>query len=178
MTITRTAMTVRLVTADELPKFVQVLSEILVAMVEREASLGFIPPLAVNDAHAYWASLVPELRAGSRVLMGAFADGQIIGSGQLSFPRWPNAQHRAELQKLFVESAWQGHGVGRLLIAGLHASARERGRSLILLNARRPVAEGFYLPLGYSEIGVIPGYSIGAGGERVDSVSLYLELPS
>jgi len=66
--------------------------------------------------------------------------------------------------------------VGALLMAALHASARQRGRSLLLLNARRNVGDRFYKPLGYQEVGVIPRYSLGSNGARNDSVSLYLEL--
>jgi hypothetical protein len=61
-------------------------------------------------------------------------------------------------------------------MAALHGWARQRGRSLVLLNARRDVAERFYKPLGYREVGVIPGYSLGSNGERIDTVSLYTEL--
>jgi len=178
MTTVRMTVNVRPVHVDEFPKLIPTLIELLIATVETEASLGFLPPLAVAEARGYWMSLGSDLRAGKRVLVGAFCDDRIVGSGQLSFPPWPNARHRAELQKLFVDGARQGQGIGRLLMDGLHAAARGRGRSLVLLNARRPVAERFYKPLGYTEVGVIPGYSSGSGGERIDSVSLYKELGS
>jgi GNAT superfamily N-acetyltransferase len=172
------AVSVRTVHVDEFSKLIPTLTELLIATVETEASLGFLPPLAPTDARAYWMSLSSDLRAGRRVLVGAFSEDRIVGSGQLSFPVWPNAKHRAELQKLFVDGTRHGQGVGRRLMAGLHAAARARGRSLILLNARRPVAEGFYKPLGYKEIGVVPGYSLGSDGGRIDSVSLYQDLGS
>jgi hypothetical protein len=48
---------------------------------------------------------------------------------------------------------------------------------LLLLNTRRgEPAEGFYKRLGYREVGVVPGYSIGPAGERYDTVALYQEL--
>jgi acetyltransferase len=81
------------------------------------------------------------------------------------------------LQKLFVAQAARQRGLGALLMDALHESARERGRSLVLLSARRgDPAERFYRRLGYREIGVVPGYSIGSAGERYDNVDFYREL--
>jgi acetyltransferase len=89
----------------------------------------------------------------------------------------PNARHRAELQKLFVATALRGSGVGRSLMAALHETARQHGRSLLFLNTRRgDPAEGFYKGLGYREVGVLPGWTIGPVGERYDHVTLYKEL--
>jgi len=167
---------VRAVTAEEFPSLVPALVELFIATVEEGASLGFIPPVAPQTALKYWLTLGPELHAGSRVLIGAFRDGRIAGSGQLLLPSLPNARHRAEVQKLFVDRTLRGCGVGASLMSTLHGCARERGRSLVLLNARREVAERFYKPLGYREVGVIPGYSLGSQGERVDTMSLYMEL--
>jgi acetyltransferase len=170
------AITVRAVTADEFPSLVPDLVGLFVDTVDEGASLGFIPPVAPAAAWKYWTALRPELDAGSRLLVGVFCDGRIAGSGQLLLPSLPNAQHRAEVQKLFVDRALRGRGVGASLVAALHGAARQRGRSLLLLNARRDVADRFYKPLGYKEVGVIPGYSLGSNGDRIDTVSLYLEL--
>lgn len=167
---------VRAVTAEEFPSLVPDLVDLFIATVSEGASLGFIPPVASTAALKYWMTVGPELQAGSRVLIGAFRDGRIAGSGQLLLPSLPNARRRAEVQKLFVDRALRGCGVGASIMSALHGCARQRGRSLVLLNARREVAEYFYKPLGYREIGVIPGYSLGSQGERVDTVSLYMEL--
>ena len=170
------AIEIRVVSGDEYPAVVPTLVQLLIETVAEGASLGFLPPVDPAVATRYWTSLGPELAIGSRVLVGAFHDGRIVGSGQLSLSSWPNAQHRAELQKLFVVRSLRGLRVGQALMAGLHDAARQRGRSLVLLHARRPVADGFYKPLGYREVGVIPGYSSGLAGEPIDSVALYAQL--
>ena len=170
------ATTVRPVTADEFPPLVPALVDLLIDTVDDQAPLGFVPPVEPAAARNYWIARGPELALGSRVLMGVFCDGQIAGSGQLWLPSLPNALHRAEVQKVFISRTLRGRGVGASLMAALHASARQRGRSLLLLNARRSVADRFYKPLGYQEVGVIPGYSLGSNGARVDTVSLYLAL--
>ncbi len=174
--MTRLAITVRAVTVDEFPSLVPALVDLLIDTVDNGASLGFLPPVVPATAWKYWSALGPELATGSRLLVGVFHDGQVAGAGQLWLPSLPNALHRAEVQKVFIARMLRGRGVGASLMAALHASARQRGRSLLLLNARREVADRFYKPLGYKEVGVIPGYSLGSNGARIDTMSLYLEL--
>ena len=157
-----------------LPPFVELLRE----AVNGGAALGFLPPLTHDESRDYWLSLSPELHAGSRLLLAAFTGGRLVGSGQLRIPPWTNGRHRVEIEKVFVAPAMRGRGVGRSLMAALHDTARQRGRSLVLLNARRGgPAEGFYKRLGYREVGVVPGFSAGPAGERYDNVSFYQELP-
>lgn len=156
-----------------LPTFVELLQE----SVNSGGALGFHAPLAAGDARDYWQALRAELASGSRVLLSASENGQIIGSGQLALAPWRNATHRATIEKLFVSMALRGRGIGEALIGALEDAARLRGRSLILINARRAApAEKLYKRLGYREVGVIPGYAQGPGGERWDSVSMYREL--
>ncbi len=170
-------ITIRAISTPELKTSIHPLGELLSEVVNGGASLGFLAPLAQHQARAYWLSLRRELQADTRLLLVARLDDRIVGSGQLALPKWPNARHRAELQKLFVGRSLRGRGVGKLLVTALHAAARERGRSLILLGARRGApAENFYRSLGYQEIGVIPGYAVGTAGERYDNVSFYHEL--
>ena len=77
-----------------------------------------------------------------------------------------------------VTAAMKGRGVGGAILAALHGGARERGRSLLLLHTRRGESpESFYRALGYRVAGVIPGYTVGPAGQRLDSVTLYHELP-
>ena len=158
---------------DRIPDLIGLLAD----SVSRGASLGFIPPLTYRDAETYWRSLAPELQAGSRLLLGTFVEGQLVGSAQLAFPAWPNARHRVEIQKVFVAAEVRGRGIGRSLMTALHEAARQRGRCLIVLGTRRGgPAERFYRQLGYREAGVIPGYTTDAVGERHDHLSMYRQL--
>jgi GNAT superfamily N-acetyltransferase len=111
------------------------------------------------------------------VLLAASENGRIVGSGQLALAPWRNARHRATIEKVFVTAALRGRGIAKALINALHDAARLRGRSLLLINARRSApAEQLYKQLGYREFGVIPGYALGPDGERWDSVCMYREL--
>ena len=107
-----------------LPSLVSLLRE----TVNDGSPLGFIPPITPAQAREYWLSLRPELYAGSRVLLAAFAERRIIGSGQLRLPSVPNGLHRAEVQKVFVGGTRRGRGVGRILMAALHDAALQHGR--------------------------------------------------
>jgi acetyltransferase len=169
--------TVRLVAATEIEELLPALVDLLRESVNGGASLGFLPPLTRDDGRRYWLSLRAELRGGSRLLFAANESDRLLGTGQLVLPPWPNARHRAEVQKLLVAAAHRGHGIGRRLVHAMHGSAWRRGRSLLLLNARRgDPAETFYTRLGYREAGVIPGYTVGAAGEAYDNVAMYRRL--
>jgi acetyltransferase len=168
---------IRAVASTELKLLEPALSDLLVDAVANGASLGFLAPLSQEHARSYWLSLRREMLAGTRLLLVANEGDHVVGSGQLVLPSWPNARHRAELQKLFVASTMRGCGIGKLLMMALHGAARTRGRSLILLGARRGApAEQFYRSLGYREVGVVPGFATGPAGERYDNVSFYKEL--
>lgn len=157
-----------------MPTFIELLQE----SVNEGASLGFHAPLASADALEYWQSLRPQLESGSRVLLAAYAHNRVIGSGQLSLAPWANGRHRASLEKLFIAAAMRGHGIGKALLTALQEAARLRGRSLLLINARRDdPAERLYKRMGYREFGIISGYTVGADGQRQDNVCLYRELP-
>ena len=170
-------VTVRHIPPAELTSLVPGLARLLSDAVNGGASLGFLAPLTADVSRDYWRSLRTELDSGSRLLIGVFHDDRLVGSGQLVLPGLPNARHRAEIQKVFVEGALRGQGVGQALMAALHETAGACGRTLVLLNARHGgPAERFYRWLGYREVGVVPGYTIGPGRERIDSLSMYREL--
>jgi len=171
------AVSIRSVSHADLEALVPALVDVLADAVNAGAGLGFLAPLDPELARDYWLSLRPELKAGSRLLMVAFSEGRLVGSGQLAIPRWATARHRVELQKLFVARTLRGRRIGAALVTALHDWAWQRGRSLVMLNARRgSPAEGFYRALGYREAGVVPGYSVGSAGERYDTLHLYQEL--
>ena len=153
------------------------LTGLLQELVKSNTTLGFPAALTEKEARAYWLSLRAELRAGSRLLIAAWWEDRLVGSGQLDIPWWPTARHRVELQKLFVSPELQRQGIGRFLVQSLHLAALRRQRSLVMLHTRQGgSAVRFYEQLGYRRVGVIPGFARGAAGERYDHLWLYKEL--
>jgi GNAT superfamily N-acetyltransferase len=156
-----------------LPELVELFTE----TVNSGSPLGFLAPITHTTARSYWVSLIPELEAGSRLLLVAYDGDTVVGSGQLALSQRHNSPHRAELQKLFVRPVSRGQGVGRTLMLALHTAARQHGRTLILLSTRhQEPAEKFYKSLGYVEVGVVPGWTIDRVGNRYDHVEMYCEL--
>jgi GNAT superfamily N-acetyltransferase len=171
------ATTIRRISASSLKHVITDLIDAFTDTVNGGSPLGFLPPITRDEARDYWISLLPELQAGSRLLLVASIGDRVVGSGQLALSQRTNSPHRAELQRLFVARTVRGQGVGRSLMHALHDVARQNGRTLISLSTRRgEPAEEFYKGLGYVEAGVIPGWTIGPAGERFDHVTLYQEL--
>jgi GNAT superfamily N-acetyltransferase len=175
--ITPTSTRIRIVPASELDSVLPDLVQIFRDVVNGGVPLGFFSPMTLQTAHDYWLSIIPELNAGTRLLLVASNDGGVLGSGQLALAQRQNSRHRAEVQKLFVARAARGQGIGKLLMQALHDAALENGRTLIQLNTRVGFeAVGFYKALGYREVGVIPGWTMDAEGRRFDHVEMYREL--
>ena len=166
------AIRIRNITPRELLRLLPELADLLVDTVNAGSPLGFLSPLGQAEARDYWQALVPDLEDISGV-----SSAQVVGAGQLVLSPWPNARHRAEVQKLLVARQRRGRGIGAALVAALHDAARRRGLALLVLNARRgEPAEALYRRLGYKEVGVIPGWTVGPDGERYEHVTLYHEL--
>jgi ribosomal protein S18 acetylase RimI-like enzyme len=162
----------------ELDAAMPTLVEQLQESVAQGASLGFLAPLSSHDALDYWLSVRSQMESGARVVLAAYAQERVIGSGQLSLAPWSNGKHRAIVEKMIVSTPMRGRGIGKALLNALLEAARLRGRSLLLINARRDdPAERLYKSMGFKEFGIIPGYTIDADGRRQDNVCMYRELP-
>ena len=145
--------------------------------VDSGASLGFLPPLDAGEATAYWATVIDDVREGSRLLLVApGADGGIVGSVQLDLALRANARHRAEVTKLMVHRAARRRGIGRALMVELEAHARQLGRTTLVLDTREgDPSERLYRALGYTFVGAIPRYARSAGG-ALDPTAIYYKL--
>jgi hypothetical protein len=86
---------IKLVSPLELDAHLPALVDLLRATIAGGSSLGFLPPLAQDAARDYWLAVRRDLQAGTRLLVAAFEDDRVVGSGQLAIPIWPNAHHRA-----------------------------------------------------------------------------------
>ncbi len=149
------------------------LAELLVAVVHDGASVGFLPPLPVDQVERYWSGLL----AAGVVLLIAETDGRIIGTVQLHLASQPNARHRAEVAKLMVHPAARRQGIGRQLMHEVEAEARRRGRSLLVLDTRAgDPSNELYTSVGFQEAGRIPRYARSGNGQLDAAVFYYKEL--
>jgi len=147
------------------------LAAILIACVEAGASVSFLPPLQREKATAFWHRMAREVGAGTRVLLAAWRDGVIVGTGTLDLATPENQPHRAEVQKLLVHPDGRRGGIGRQIMRTLEQAAVAAGRSLLTLDTRAGEAgEALYRAEGWQECGRIPGYALSADGSAHDTV--------
>jgi acetyltransferase len=165
-------------TAAEARDMVDDLTRLLQEAAASGVSLGFVTPFDDNTMRRYWQGAIAEVEAGARILLAARdEDGVLIGSAQLDLATTPNAQHRAEVQKVCVARSARGQGAGTQLLLAIEEAARAAGRTLLVLDTRKDgVAEGLYRRLGYREVGVIPGYARTVDGSMVTEVFFYRTL--
>ena len=64
----------------------------------------------------------------------------------------PISATEIQLRAMAVYPEWQGKGIGKLLVQEAEGFAQKQGYKKIILHARK-VALGFYLGMGYSQIG-------------------------
>jgi ribosomal protein S18 acetylase RimI-like enzyme len=98
---------------------------------------------------------------------------------QLGLEDRANGKHRAEVMKLMVHRSARGKGTGRALMEHIGNVARQRGRSLLVLDTRTgsgDAAERLYYNLGYEKAGIIPRYARSASGDLHDTVFMYRQL--
>jgi GNAT superfamily N-acetyltransferase len=152
---------------------VEQLSELLVAVVQQGASVGYLPPLDPEIARAYWRHATePE----NIVLLVARRDDRIVGTVQLEWSPKRNARHRAEVNKLLVHPDAQRLGIGRELMDELETIARENGWTTLHLDTREGDASNdFYQSQGWTMAGVIPRWAESANGS-LDGTVFYYKL--
>ncbi len=152
-------------TPEEAERDMQQLANLLMDAVASGASIGFMPPLEESEALNYWRSVIAAMRDGSRILLVA-ADGDLIqGSVQIGLEMRANGNHRAEAMKLFVHRRARRQGLARALMAEVESTARNIGRTLLLMDTRTGgEAEKMCEALGYMKFGEVPDYARNADG--------------
>ena len=114
---------------------IDMLAEVLHAVVSAGASVSFFTPFCIEEARGFWVDKVlPEMHAGKRRVVVARLDGRIVGTVQLELEMPPNQQHRAAVAKLLVHPADRRRGIGRALMIALEEIARSEGRTLLTLD--------------------------------------------
>jgi ribosomal protein S18 acetylase RimI-like enzyme len=165
--------------AARLDRDLDALAEILRAVVYDGAGVSFVAPFSLEDSRAFWLDKVlPGIRAGTRRVVVARDNGEIVGTVQLDMATPPNQQHRGEVLKLLVHPSARQRGIARALMHKLEGIAVAEGRTLLTLDTwTGSVAERLYRSLGYTVVGVIPHYARGSLTPQLEPATfMYKEL--
>jgi GNAT superfamily N-acetyltransferase len=137
------------------------LAGVLIDCVEGGASVSFMHPLARDRAAAFWRRVRQDVAAGERALLIAEDARGLCGTVQLVLDQPENQPHRADLSKMLVHRRARRQGLGAALMGAAEATARECGKTLLVLDAvTGGDAERLYERLGWERVGVIPGYAL------------------
>jgi ribosomal protein S18 acetylase RimI-like enzyme len=153
------------------------LAAVLADCVAGGASVSYMDPFTHADARAAFAGFAREVDGGRRLLLAAFDGETVVGTVQvlLSFP--PNQPHRGEIAKLLVHRAARKRGVAQALMARAERDAREAGKTLLVLDTvTGDPAERLYARLGWTRVGVIPGYALYPDGRPCDTTVFWKSI--
>ena len=168
---------VRRLGVTELHAHVDGLARVLADCVAGGASVSYLAPFSLEEARAAFEAVAAEVEKGRRLLLGAFAEGQLVGTVQLIVALPPNQPHRAEIAKLLVHRSARKRGIAQLLMEGAEAEARAEGKTLLVLDAvTGGDAARLYERLGWTTVGVIPGYALYPDGRPCDTTIFWKTL--
>lgn len=173
--MTPTAKPVAILPAAAAEAELDALAGLLHDSVTHGASVNFVQPFAMEQARAFWQRQLPALRDGSAILFVARSDdSHLVGTVMLGLDTPPNQKHRADVKKLLVHSRARRQGLGRALMQAAEAEARRRGLTLLTLDTEHgSAAEPLYHALGYSLLGILPGYALAADGSALLPCSFF-----
>jgi acetyltransferase len=167
-------MEIKSLTSHEARHLVSELAELLRDGVNNGAAMGFLAPLSVAEAQAYWLEVANALQTPHRILLVALESGQVMGSTQLDLASKANGLHRAEVMKVMVHTAHRRKGVGLALMEEIEKQARQHNRTTLVLDTRDgDVAEDLYLKAGFVRSGVIPNFARSSDGSLHGTIVMY-----
>jgi len=153
------------------------LADVLIDCVEGGASVSFMHPLPRDRAVAFWRRVAQGVAAGERALLIAEDARGLCGTVQLVLDQPENQPHRADLSKMLVHRRARRQGLGAALMRAAEATARECGKTLLVLDA---VTDGdaarLYERLGWKRVGDIPGYALMPQGGPCSTTVYYRNL--
>src|SRR5438477_1352546 len=152
------------------------LADVLIDCVEGGASVSFMHPLTREHAAAFWRRVAQGVGAGERALLIAEDARGVCGTVQLILDQPENQPHRADLAKMLVHRRARRQGLGAALMHAAEATARECGKTLLVLDTASDDAERLYERSGWTRVGVIPGYALLPHGGLCGTTLYYRNL--
>ena len=153
------------------------LIDVLIDCVEGGASVSFMHPLSRERAAAFWRRVAQGVAAGERALLVAEDAEGVYGTVQLVLDLPENQPHRADVAKMLVHRRARRQGLGAALMQAAEATARDCGRTLLMLDAvTGGDAARLYQRLGWVRVGDIPNYALFPRGGLCSTTVFYRDL--
>ncbi len=153
------------------------LAAVLHDCVAGGASVSYMAPFSHEQARSAFEGFAAEVEQGRRLLLAAFAGGDLVGTVQVILALPPNQPHRAEIAKLLVHRSARRRGIAQLLMERAEAEARAEGKTLLVLDTvTGDNAERLYERLGWNKVGVIPGYALYPDSRPCDTTFFWKRL--
>lgn len=168
---------IRRLAGTELRERLDALAGVLTDCVAGGASVSYLEPFSHEQARAAFGGMVADAEQGHRLILGAFAGGELVGTVQVILTLPPNQPHRGEIAKLLVHRSARKRGIAQLLMEQADTEARAEGKSLLVLDAvTGGDAERLYTRLGWTRVGVIPNYALFPDGRPCDTTFFWKAL--
>ena len=152
------------------------LADLLIDCVEGGASVSFMSPLTHERAFAFWRRVASDVVAGNRALLVAEDAQGILGTVQVVLDLPENQPHRADVSKMLVHRRARRRGVGAALMQAAEETAREHGRTTLVLDTASDDARRLYERLGWRKVGDIPAYALMPDGTPCATTYYFREL--
>ena len=151
---------IRRLAGTELHAELDALAGVLADCVAGGASVSYMAPFSHEQARVAFEGMAAEVDKGNRLMLGAFAEGRLVGTVQVILALPPNQPHRGEIAKLLVHRAARKRGIAQLLMEHAESAARAEGKTLLVLDTvTGDPGERLYTRLGWTRVGMIPGYA-------------------
>ena len=168
---------IRRLDAPEVRAQLDGLAAVLVDCVEGGASVSYMAPFSHEEARNAFEAVAVEVERNRRLLLAAFAEDELVGTVQVSLATPPNQPHRAEIAKLLVRRSARKRGIAQRLMAHAEREALAEGKTLLVLDTvTGDAAERLYERIGFTKVGVIPGYALYPDGRPCDTTVFFKTL--
>ena len=168
---------IRRLAATEVREHLDALAAVLHDCVAGGASVSYMEPFSEEDARSAFEGFVAEAEHGRRLVLAAFLAGDLVGTVQVIVALPPNQPHRGEIAKLLVHRRARGRGIAQLLMERAEAEARAEGKTLLVLDAvTGGDAARLYARMGWTTVGVVPGFALYPDGRPCDTTYFWKAL--
>jgi len=154
----------------------QQLAELLIDCVEGDASVGFMHPLSLDQALAFWRRIADGAARGERVLLVVEDAEGIVGTVQVVLAQPDNQPHRGDVSKMLVHRRARRHGLGAVLMRAAEEAALAEGKTLLVLDTASDDARRLYTRLGWQHCGDVPGFALWPRGGLCATSYFYRQL--